>query len=169
MLYLTQNLTNVFALSYAEFDECSSSPCLNGGTCTDGVYNFTCSCPSPYFGDKCQGHALSFLQGRPSLIYSCFKFSPRVHGLKTNLLTNNGFRSHLETDECQSNPCQNGGTCVDGVYSFTCSCPSSFAGPRCEGVKYDFICYIYLPQCPFHKIYIMSTLFKYVISASVFF
>ena len=40
-----------------------------------------------------------------------------------------------ETDECQSNPCQNGGTCVDGVYSFTCVCPTFHAGQRCEGIE----------------------------------
>ena len=93
--YRTQNVTNVFALSNAEFDECFSSPCLNGGTCTDGVNNFTCSCPSPYFGDKCQGHALSFLKGRPFLIYSCFEFSPCVHGLTTNHLTKNGVFAYI--------------------------------------------------------------------------
>ena len=38
-----------------------------------------------------------------------------------------------ETDECKSNPCLNGGTCVDGVYNFTCVCPSAFNGRRCEG------------------------------------
>lgn len=40
---------------YLEFDECSSSPCLNGGTCTDGVNSYTCTCPSPYYGSQCQG------------------------------------------------------------------------------------------------------------------
>ena len=40
---------------FEEFDECSSSPCLNGGTCTDGINNYTCSCPSPFFGRRCQG------------------------------------------------------------------------------------------------------------------
>ena len=39
----------------SEFDECSSSPCLNGGTCTDGKNNYTCTCPSPFFGNQCQG------------------------------------------------------------------------------------------------------------------
>jgi hypothetical protein len=34
-------------------DECASSPCLNGGTCTDGVQSFTCSCQSGYSGATC--------------------------------------------------------------------------------------------------------------------
>ncbi|XP_072017684.1 ficolin-2-like [Amphiura filiformis] len=31
-------------------DECASSPCLNGGTCIDGVNSYTCLCPSGYTG-----------------------------------------------------------------------------------------------------------------------
>ena len=27
-----------------DVDECASNPCLNGGTCTQGVGNYTCSC-----------------------------------------------------------------------------------------------------------------------------
>lgn len=38
-----------------------------------------------------------------------------------------------ERDECKSSPCLNGGTCVDGVYNFTCVCQSAFNGKRCEG------------------------------------
>ena len=30
------------------------------------------------------------------------------------------------------NPCLNGGTCVDGVNSYTCSCPIGYSGDRCE-------------------------------------
>ena len=28
----------------SDIDECTSNPCLNGGTCTDQVNGFTCSC-----------------------------------------------------------------------------------------------------------------------------
>ena len=37
-----------------------------------------------------------------------------------------------EIDECGSNPCINDGTCVDGLATFTCLCPSHFAGVSCE-------------------------------------
>jgi hypothetical protein len=29
-------------------DECASNPCLNGGTCIDGVNSFSCLCPYPF-------------------------------------------------------------------------------------------------------------------------
>ena len=36
---------------------------MNGGTCTDhSGYNFSCSCPYPYFGQRCQGNTLSRLR-----------------------------------------------------------------------------------------------------------
>ena len=35
-------------------------------------------------------------------------------------------------DECANNPCLNGGTCVDGCSSYSCTCPSGYTGPNCE-------------------------------------
>nr|BAO49753.1 C-type lectin [Ruditapes philippinarum] len=38
----------------------------------------------------------------------------------------------IDYDDCASNPCQNGGMCVDGVNEYTCTCPSGFTGTNCE-------------------------------------
>ena len=35
-------------------------------------------------------------------------------------------------DNCVGDPCQNNGTCVDGINSFTCSCGGGFSGDICE-------------------------------------
>ncbi|XP_078398784.1 fibulin-7 [Cetorhinus maximus] len=37
-----------------------------------------------------------------------------------------------EMNECVSNPCQNGGICVDAVNQYTCSCPNSWTGRHCH-------------------------------------
>ena len=35
-------------------------------------------------------------------------------------------------DECQPNLCLNGGSCNDGCATYSCSCPDSFVGKRCQ-------------------------------------
>ncbi|ELU15430.1 hypothetical protein CAPTEDRAFT_121187 [Capitella teleta] len=37
-----------------------------------------------------------------------------------------------DVNECESNPCLNGGTCIDAVLAYICSCPSGFGGRTCE-------------------------------------
>ena len=36
-----------------------------------------------------------------------------------------------DIDDCSSNPCENGGTCVDGVNRYTCTCAPGFTGDTC--------------------------------------
>ena len=37
-----------------------------------------------------------------------------------------------EDNECDSDPCQNGGTCTDLIDDFNCSCVTGFVGNTCE-------------------------------------
>jgi hypothetical protein len=37
-----------------DINECSSSPCGNGGECVDGVDRFVCSCAAGYTGQVCE-------------------------------------------------------------------------------------------------------------------
>ena len=44
-----------------------------------------------------------------------------------------GDRCEIDVDACSPDPCQNGGTCIDGVCSnFECICPPSHTGDNCE-------------------------------------
>ena len=38
-----------------DYDECTSDPCLNGGTCINGKRKFTCLCPRTHKGRTCEG------------------------------------------------------------------------------------------------------------------
>ncbi len=35
-------------------------------------------------------------------------------------------------NECESNPCENGGTCTDLIGDFSCNCPPGLTGPTCD-------------------------------------
>ena len=59
-------------------DECASSPCQNGGNCSDGVNEYTCGCLAGYTGDECETSETEFT-------YIC-RFYRRVFVLQT--LTN---------------------------------------------------------------------------------
>ena len=41
----------------------------------------------------------------------------------------------LDINECGSSPCQNGGTCVDGVNQYTCTCAAGYEGTLCQTSK----------------------------------
>ena len=41
-----------------------------------------------------------------------------------------GVNCEYEVDECQNQPCQNGGTCIDLVNHFKCSCPPGTRGMK---------------------------------------
>ena len=48
-----------FNCLFADHNECSSSPCLNGGTCTDRVNEYTCYCSPGLKGPQCQGEVFT--------------------------------------------------------------------------------------------------------------
>lgn len=46
-----------------------------------------------------------------------------------------GFAGELcnfEYNECESNPCQNAGECIDHIGSFECRCTKGYTGNRCQ-------------------------------------
>jgi hypothetical protein len=45
-----------------------------------------------------------------------------------------GLQCQTDIDECVSSPCQNGGTCMDGVNGYTCTCVADYHGTHCESI-----------------------------------
>ena len=54
-------MLNECLLFNSDIDECLSSPCQNGGTCTDDVNGYTCVCDAGYTGTNCKTGKLLFL------------------------------------------------------------------------------------------------------------
>ena len=38
----------------------------------------------------------------------------------------------IDIDDCASNPCQNDGSCIDGINSYECICVDGWSGENCE-------------------------------------
>ena len=48
------------------------------------------------------------------------------------LLRNTNILLKDDTNECASNPCENGGSCIDDRNRFDCSCAPGYEGKFCE-------------------------------------
>ena len=45
----------------SDIDECASSPCQNGGSCNDGINEYTCGCVAGYTGYECETSESGFI------------------------------------------------------------------------------------------------------------
>lgn len=67
------------------------------------------------------------------LLRTDFVWSLLIYGFNMKFLP--GFAGELcnfEYNECESNPCQNGGECIDHIGSYECHCTNGFTGSRCQ-------------------------------------
>ena len=46
----------------------------------------------------------------------------------------------IDIDDCQSEPCQNNGTCHDLVNDYRCDCVAGFNGTNCDNSTYTKSC-----------------------------
>ena len=96
--------------------ECGAHGYCEGGVCvcTDGYIGEFCDVPGPCVGIDC-GENGTCVDG------SC-ECDAGYEG------------DHCETniDDCNPNPCLNGGICTDGVNSYTCECIDRYTGDDCE-------------------------------------
>ncbi|MPC09286.1 Cubilin [Portunus trituberculatus] len=106
-----------------DIDECQ----INNGGCSP----FS-QCYNTYGGRRCGPCATGYTGDGTTCTPS---LSPcqtaQCHPLAT-CYENARQNCQLVIDMCANNPCLNGGTCTQGFNSFTCSCPSSHTGDRCQ-------------------------------------
>lgn len=119
----------LYCVFCAELLPCSTGTCKNGGTCyKTGAHNL-CICAPGYTGQHCE-------TGSHTLKHTSSHSSPQNHHWpradRRTWWNKVAVCLIAEVDECQSNPCLNGATCLDGVNSFTCVCLPSYTGDLCE-------------------------------------
>lgn len=73
LLYIdlvTLHYVSTYVMTVVGINECVSSPCQNGGTCTDLLNGYQCSCASSYTGLNCERSE----QKMSRLIQCCLSF-----------------------------------------------------------------------------------------------
>ena len=98
------------------------NPCLNNGTCENGVNDYKCTCMNGFVGKTCDCKLKNI---KLQYLYRFVRFTCTYHL--------NGFQ--ISVDDCYPNPCLNGGTCIDGVNDYNCLCVSLFVGKNCSSFK----------------------------------
>ena len=58
--------------------------------------------------------------------------------LNFRLPIHNILLSFLDINECSSVPCQNGGTCVDQVNGYKCTCSPGYTGSNCQTSMFKY-------------------------------
>ena len=103
-------------------DDCQSSPCLNNGSCTDMINNYTCTCVNEWEGRNCSECGLGCVNGRDNSDCS-------------QCICDLGFTGTMceaDIDECMPNPCNNSGSCNNLVNNYTCNCTNEWEGRNCS-------------------------------------
>uniref|UniRef100_A0A7N6AB15 Delta-like protein n=1 Tax=Anabas testudineus TaxID=64144 RepID=A0A7N6AB15_ANATE len=145
-------------LCQLDIDYCSPNPCHNGAPCFNLATDYYCACPEDYEGKNCSHLKDHCRTTTCKVIDSCTVAvaSNSTPGGERYISSNvcgphgrcrsqaggqfscecqEGFRGtycHENINDCESNPCRNGGTCIDKVSVYQCICGDGWEGVHCE-------------------------------------
>nr|XP_040052763.1 delta-like protein B [Gasterosteus aculeatus aculeatus] len=110
-------------------DECARHPGCIHGTC---LQPWQCNCREGWGGLYCDQDLNYCTNHKPCKNdASCTNTGQGSY----TCTCRPGFTSkncEIETNECDSNPCKNGGSCKDLENDYSCECPQGFYGKNCE-------------------------------------
>ncbi|KAK2169632.1 hypothetical protein LSH36_8g06022 [Paralvinella palmiformis] len=146
-----------------DVDLCDPNPCKHGASCFNLHDDYYCKCTDDYEGKNCSYQKEQCKHHSCQVIDSCTVSLPsnssdgstlqlvrsNVCGSHGNCISqpDGGFKCscdvgytgsycHQNINDCASSPCQNHGTCIDGVNSFQCFCKEGWEGVYCN-VNHD--------------------------------
>jgi len=79
-------------------------------------------------------HWSVFVRGETRHVGMCYPLQQWRDSLHCQVLNCNLYSPYffLERSICYSNPCMNGGTCLDETYGYRCSCRMGYSGMNCQ-------------------------------------
>ncbi|KAI4891731.1 hypothetical protein NFI96_020859 [Prochilodus magdalenae] len=106
---------------------CHPNPCHNGGMCEvsetyrgDTFIGYVCKCAPGFNGIHCQ-HTSSWNYSELTAF----------HDLPQDKLKPSA-KEKRNVNECERDPCKNGGICTDLVANYSCECPGEYMGRNCQ-------------------------------------
>jgi Notch-like protein len=108
-----------------DVDECASSPCENGATCSSEVNAYNCACIAGFANGAC---AYDF-----------------ISAVASQCTVSTGGNCDVDVDECISDPCLNGAICTDSATAnvnydaYSCACLEGYANGLCGYAVIDAI------------------------------
>ena len=103
---------------------------MKGGTCTDGVTTYTCSCVTGYSGEICEISKYMKKCSKGSLSAAIFVILRFIYIYIYNMA--DLFVLYIDINDCIDGACLNEGTCIDGVNEYTCNCMPGYTGSNCQ-------------------------------------
>ncbi|XP_066994976.2 protein crumbs [Anabrus simplex] len=132
-------------------DDCYSNPCMHGGLCKDKINDFECECNPGFLGKRCDQDfdecASMPCQNNGTCLENSkiesYRNPDYPYQSQLNYSNASGYRCicapgtsgencEINHNDCESNPCMNGGTCEDQINAYLCECTDGFEGVRCE-------------------------------------
>ncbi|XP_066997092.2 protein jagged-1b [Anabrus simplex] len=141
-----------------ENNHCTPNPCQNAAPCFNTQADYYCHCPEEWEGKNCSIPRINCDNPPCDVVDSCIEpytgntglGAPELnksgvcgdHGICVSL-PGGGYKCscdagytgkycHENVNDCQVNPCLNGGTCVDKINSFRCICKDGWEGNTCN-------------------------------------
>ncbi|XP_027720048.1 EGF-like repeat and discoidin I-like domain-containing protein 3 [Vombatus ursinus] len=136
---------------FTKGDICDSNPCENGGICLTELADesFSCACPDGFTDPNCSSVVeVASDEEEPTSAGPCLP-NPCHNGGTCEISEAyrgdtfigyvckcpkgfNGIHCQHNINECESEPCKNGGICTDLVANYSCECPGEFMGRNCQ-------------------------------------